>query len=524
MKKITLLSILFALILLPLHGSVLQKLSTIDISYIKKPSSLTFDGKSFFITDRYDGKIFEISPAGKLINSFDSPGPFPSGITTFYNDLIVADKYEKKLYFINKKGEVLRVLPTPLSSPMGIFVFSNSIYVASERGKKIYRLSLDDGSIVDEFEAPKGINGLFIKKNGNFLLTSRIKDRVYYGNVKRKIFYYYIPLDIPYAWGIFLKKDNLYILDQARRKIYLYRFNPHEKWIKGKKTLNILKYRNGIYNYGPGIIKKVEIYVALPEDKYNQRIVSINHSHKPKILKDSTGQRYAYFVFKNIKPGKRVRVITTFKFYNWEVKSTIVPEFVKGEIPDEIKKLYLTDGEKYSLKSPYLDEIIKKIVNPDDDYYTKVRKIYEFIGEKITYELYGGWEPAPVVIKRGSGSCSEYSFSTIALLRKAGIPSRYVGSISERGDKKSYDDVFHRWVEVYFPNYGWIPVDSDAGDSENIDDRIFFFGGTKKRYLITTRHSGPSPYLGWDYNSLIKWQAQGRVHVYEEKIAEWDIK
>ncbi len=504
------------------YSSVLEKVSSLNINFVKKPTGLAYDGKNFYIADRYNALIYTVSKSGKLLSKIKAPGPWPSGLFYSKGKLFVADMFEKKIYTIDLKGNILKVIPSPLPSPMGVSVYEDGVYIASYKGRKIAKLSFSDGSILDEFEAPRGINGLFVMEDGNFFLTSRTLDKLYFGNVKRKLFYYYINLKHPYAWGVFYDNGMLYMVDQAQRKLYTYKFNPKEKWIKGEKALKILEFRNGVYNYGPSTLKKVEIYVALPENKYNQKILSIKYSHKPKILTDKTGQKYAYYVFKNVKPGKRVRFTTTFKFYHWEVKSTVIPEFIKGNIPEEVKALYLNGGERYGLEDPYIKKVIDKLISPSDDFYTKVRKIYNFIGEKITYQLYGGWEPAPVVIKRGSGSCSEYSFSTVALMRAAGIPVRYVGAISRRGDDRSYDDVFHRWNEVYFPGYGWIPVDSDAGDSKDINNRIFFFGGTKRRYLITTRHSGPSPYLGWDYNSLIKWEADGKVYVYEEKVAEWD--
>jgi len=145
------------------------------------------------------------------------------------------------------------------------------------------------------------------------------------------------------------------------------------------------------------------------------------------------------------------------------------------------------------------------------------------VADQVEYELYGGWEPASVVLSRGSGSCSEYSFSTLALLRKAGIPARYVGAVSLRGDDICYDNVSHRWIEVYLPGFGWFPVDANAGDSDDVARQAFSFGGTAQGYLITTKHYGPSRYLEWSYNSHMTFARQGKAKVYEESLAEWDL-
>jgi NADH-quinone oxidoreductase subunit E len=66
-----------------------------------------------------------------------------------------------------------------------------------------------------------------------------------------------------------------------------------------------------------------------------------------------------------------------------------------------------------------------------------VRRIARYIQARMTYELSGGWNVAPTVLERGTGSCSEYTFLMIAMCRAAGVPARYVGSIVVRGDDAS---------------------------------------------------------------------------------------
>ena len=126
------------------------------------------------------------------------------------------------------------------------------------------------------------------------------------------------------------------------------------------------------------------------------------------------------------------------------------------------------------------------------------------------------------MLKRGTGSCSEYSFSYIALCRAAGIPARYVGSLVVRGDDASYDDVFHRWNEIYLANYGWVPVDANAGDKELPADQGAAFGGISNRFLITTEGGGGSEYLGWGYNHDSRHVSEGKCSVKAETVAEWE--
>lgn len=74
--------------------------------------------------------------------------------------------------------------------------------------------------------------------------------------------------------------------------------------------------------------------------------------------------------------------------------------------------------------------------------YKIVKGIYYYLHEKLYYERSGGWNTAPTVLERGNGSCSEYTFVFISMCRAAGVPARYVGSVVERGESASMDEVF----------------------------------------------------------------------------------
>jgi len=107
------------------------------------------------------------------------------------------------------------------------------------------------------------------------------------------------------------------------------------------------------------------------------------------------------------------------------------------------------------------------------------------------------------------------------MCRAAGLPARYVGSVVIRHDDASWDDVYHRWVEIYLPNYGWIPVDPSGGDSPWPSHRANYFGYLNNRFLITTSGGGGSEYLEWSYNANCRWTSVGRAKVKVEDFGEW---
>jgi transglutaminase-like putative cysteine protease len=91
-----------------------------------------------------------------------------------------------------------------------------------------------------------------------------------------------------------------------------------------------------------------------------------------------------------------------------------------------------------------------------------------------------------------------------------------------RGDDASIDDVFHRWCEVYLPNYGWVTVDPSGGDSPLYSEQGRMFGGLSNRYFVTTHGGGDSSYLGWNYNFNSRYSFKGAAEVREEAFATWE--
>jgi len=136
--------------------------------------------------------------------------------------------------------------------------------------------------------------------------------------------------------------------------------------------------------------------------------------------------------------------------------------------------------------------------------------------------MVGGWDVPEVVLKRGSGSCSEYTYTFVALCRAAGLPARYQGSIVVRGDDASIDEAFHRWAQVYLPGIGWLPVDANRGDAKAPADQARGFGELSNRFLITTQGGGDSEYLRWGYNSYARYKTTGCCKVEEDLFGFWE--
>jgi transglutaminase-like putative cysteine protease len=72
-----------------------------------------------------------------------------------------------------------------------------------------------------------------------------------------------------------------------------------------------------------------------------------------------------------------------------------------------------------------------------------------------------------------TGNCTYYAGSTLLLLRACGIPSRIAtgyATVDRSSNNKGwywiYNKQAHAWVQVFFPEYGWLDFDTTFGDSE----------------------------------------------------------
>jgi transglutaminase-like putative cysteine protease len=269
----------------------------------------------------------------------------------------------------------------------------------------------------------------------------------------------------------------------------------------------------------------MEVYIARPQNLPQQKVTEVKFTPAGyRIENDRWDQPVAVFSYKDRKPGPPIISQMQVETEISSIRYFIYPERCGSlsDIPGDIKQEYTSDEGKYRIINPYIRDLAAEIVGDEKNPYWMARHIFDYVRHSLEYKLEGGWNIAPVVLQRGTGSCSEYTFSFIALCRAAGIPARYVGAIVVRGDDASFDRVFHRWPEVYLPSYGWIPMDPQGGDKERPADRARYIGHLSNRFLITTCGGGDSDFLGWYYNYNESYQTDPQVLVNIETFGEWE--
>ena len=160
----------------------------------------------------------------------------------------------------------------------------------------------------------------------------------------------------------------------------------------------------------------------------------------------------------NNKMGRRVNI------------SYSLPVFYKLINSNSSILVFTEKTRRYNYDNSF-KELASKIISNSPDEFTAVSKIVLWVNHHISYDLSlaGKNLSASRILQMKTGVCSHYSTLTIALLRSIGIPSREVVGFAY-SDMPSVNGFGpHSWIEVYFPNDGWVQFDPTYGECGGVD-------------------------------------------------------
>ena len=501
------------------------------------PTGLTFDGKHLWLADKKTDKLYCINPRnGNIIRDIQAPAYWPMGLAwdgeALWNadvkgGIPLSENYDGKIYRINpENGTILKTIQAPSSSPRGLTWDGKYLWCVDNDSDEIIQFSPDDGTTIKSFKSPAS-DPRGLTYDGKYLWVSdRSYDEIYMVDPVTGNVLIVCEAPGPFTRGLTYDGKYLWAVDYQNDKIYQLKIRDGEKYKRSKEKKSKVTFYHQITNFGPGDVITADVYFAIPSDRPNQTITGIiDFSPEPaNFLMDKWGQETAHFYYQNIKQGEIKNSEMKLTVNTYDVRYFIYPEEVgsMNEIPTEIKNKFLENNEKYQYDHHVIQNAVKEAVGDEKNPYWIARNIYNYLMKNMYYEMQGGWNTAPTVLARGNGSCSEYAFIYIAMCRAAGLPARYVGSVVIRGDDACMDDVFHRWVEIYLPGYGWIPVDPSGGDSSSPRHQANYFGHLANRYLITTESGGGSETMSWTYNSNEFWTTDPKTNIIVDHFAEWE--
>ncbi|MBN2366903.1 MAG: transglutaminase domain-containing protein [Calditrichaeota bacterium] len=166
---------------------------------------------------------------------------------------------------------------------------------------------------------------------------------------------------------------------------------------------------------------------------------------------------------------------------------------------------YLEETDLVQADHPEILKQSTELVSGCNTQMEAVRSILHFVVELLHYTLVPEKFDALTALRSGKGNCQNYSHLSAALLRAAGIPVRIINGITFKKDyiipvgesEYSFEmaDGRHSWIEVYFPDTGWLPFDPQQSE---------YFVSSRYLRIETGRDNDFTIHDG-----LVKWTGSG---------------
>ncbi len=131
-------------------------------------------------------------------------------------------------------------------------------------------------------------------------------------------------------------------------------------------------------------------------------------------------------------------------------------------------------ASEYVRSSPALERFIDAHgLAPGDDPLACARelrarlfRIFEYVPGSTTAD-----SPIETILETGRGVCQDYAHVMASILRKWGIPCRYVSGYLAPVEENVATGESHAWVEGWFPGVGWLgfdPTNDTEGDERHV--------------------------------------------------------
>lgn len=174
--------------------------------------------------------------------------------------------------------------------------------------------------------------------------------------------------------------------------------------------------------------------------------------------------------------------------------------------------LYLKATEMVQSDSSTIADLARRLTAGAKNEYEAVSAITNHVTDAIKYTFNPPKYDALYTLETKSGNCQNFAHLSIALLRSVGIPARIVGGITLKDiwkvpiDNKNsivqgMGQGGHAWMEIYFPDLGWLPYDPQQSRQFTSSRHIKQTHGLDSRDINDTWRG--APYLP-RYSELIE--------------------
>lgn len=248
--------------------------------------------------------------------------------------------------------------------------------------------------------------------------------------------------------------------------------------LKGSLSSSIAMRQQMEFNVDKGEVQNFTFRFALPADfqsrSVSQSVDGLSASFDPQpaksiIEQDRFGNRFQKVVWNNLNRDIRVKLN-----YIANIRSEL--SAMESRTPFPIGKVagaeavYLKNTDLVQSDAPEIAELASRLTAGSKNEYEAVTAITNHVADAVKYTFNPPKYDALYTLETKSGNCQNFAHLNIALLRSVGIPARIVGGITLKDSWKvpidarnsivqSMGQGGHAWMEVYFPDLGWLPYD-----------------------------------------------------------------
>jgi hypothetical protein len=259
-----------------------------------------------------------------------------------------------------------------------------------------------------------------------------------------------------------------------------------------------------LQNTGGQTATKVKVWVALIQDHQPyQSVLSIAaNPAEYKIETDEYKNQFAVFTYEDVLADEEILIEINYEVSIYGFQHTW--EDCQGELLDSF-----TSADKYiESNDSEITGLAAELSIDAETACEQAEAFYNFIGDNFQYAGYISEDVgALAAIQQGSGDCTEFADTFIALNRSVEIPARFLQGVTYISDTASeLGDIKHDWTEVYLPGIGWVPVDPTWGQNSAVD-RLYYFAGMSPDHIIVTMGRNLTTLDGYHYFYYQYWWA-----------------
>ncbi|MBI5885903.1 MAG: transglutaminase domain-containing protein [Deltaproteobacteria bacterium] len=200
----------------------------------------------------------------------------------------------------------------------------------------------------------------------------------------------------------------------------------------------------------------------------------IDYSPRPDSVtaeKDAYGNAFTTATWTNLKTDAVVKeTFTAALDINLRGMKSAAPfPLPASGMPDDVKT-YLKPTGQVQTEDPAINALAATLTRDAATEQAAVMAVLNWVVDNIKYKTPIPDYSATWTLKTGHGNCQNYAHLSIALLRSVGIPARIVGGIALGKQWKvpitggallqSIGQGGHAWMEVWYPDLGWVPFDA----------------------------------------------------------------